>query len=60
MLHEVSNGRIPGPETLLSSSRCFNTSRAGSPASIMSESLVSRDSAALDFFTGAIIWMDAL
>ncbi|EMR81243.1 putative c6 transcription protein [Botrytis cinerea BcDW1] len=60
VLHEVSNGRIPGPETLLSSSQCFNTSRAGSPASIMSESLVSRDSAALDFFTGAIIWMDAL
>ncbi|TGO55302.1 hypothetical protein BOTNAR_0248g00180 [Botryotinia narcissicola] len=55
-----SNGSIPGPETLLTSSQCFNIPGAGSPESILSESLVSRDSAALDFFTGAIIWMDAL
>ncbi|TGO40574.1 hypothetical protein BHYA_0035g00480 [Botrytis hyacinthi] len=60
VLHEVSNGSIPGPETLLTSSQCFNIPGAGSPESILSESLVSRDSAALDFFTGAIIWMDAL
>ncbi|KAA8573262.1 hypothetical protein EYC84_003754 [Monilinia fructicola] len=60
VLHEVSNGSIPGPETLSSSSQCFNHPYASSPDSSTSGSSVSRDSAALDFFTGAIIWMDAL
>ncbi|ESZ90633.1 hypothetical protein SBOR_8983 [Sclerotinia borealis F-4128] len=60
VLHEVSNGSIPGPETLLNSSQCFNYPYVNSPESITSTSGVSRDSAALDFFTGAIIWMDAL
>ncbi|KAJ8064253.1 hypothetical protein OCU04_006600 [Sclerotinia nivalis] len=60
ILHEVSNGGIPGPETLLTSSQCFNYPNAHSPESTTTGSTVSRDSAALDFFTGAIIWMDAL
>ncbi|RAL64659.1 hypothetical protein DID88_001692 [Monilinia fructigena] len=60
VLHEVSNGSIPGPETLSASSQCFNYPYASSPDSSTSGSSVSRDSAALDFFTGAIIWMDAL
>lgn len=60
ILHEVSNGGIPSSETSLISSQCFNHPYAHSLESITSGITVSRDSAALDFFTGAIIWMDAL
>ncbi|CAD6439239.1 64585307-f8cb-4a19-bfa8-82eaea6783ff [Sclerotinia trifoliorum] len=59
ILHEVSNGSIPTSETL-TSSQCFDYSYAHSPESTSSGNTVSRDSAALDFFTGAIIWIDAL
>ncbi|KAM3077269.1 hypothetical protein ACMFMG_003267 [Clarireedia jacksonii] len=58
VLHEVSNGSIPGPETILDSSRFLHYSQTKSPES--TNGCVSRDSAALDFFTGAIIWMDVL
>ncbi|PQE31250.1 hypothetical protein CJF32_00001845 [Rutstroemia sp. NJR-2017a WRK4] len=58
LLHGVSNGSIPGPEIILDSSQFLHYSQERSPK--LSNSCVSRDSAALDFFTGAIIWMDAL